>query len=216
MDQLIMCKHCSGFLIRQGTLWHEEGEIIFPQYCKSKEPSSQLHEPDEKERSDTPTPRTDVNLRGSEVREGAPFVEFARTLERELATALDHLTLTGGKLAACQRERDSMRSELAIAFRAIGNWREWPNEAASDHAHVDWQVAARAIIERDALREALVRYNDNARSFFQIANRVATEFSTHELATNFGGFAEATHTMLKETHAITNEARAAIDAARKA
>lgn len=56
--------------------------------------------------------------------------------------------------------------------------------------------------------EALVRYNDNARSFFQIANRIATELGTHALQTNFGAFAETTERMLKETHTLTNDARA--------
>lgn len=61
--------------------------------------------------------------------------------------------------------------------------------------------------------KALVQYNDNARSFFQIANRIATELGTHALQTNFGAFAESTGKMLKETHDITNKARETLSAA---
>lgn len=61
--------------------------------------------------------------------------------------------------------------------------------------------------------KALVQYNDNARSFFQIANRIATELGTHALQTNFGSFAETTSRMLKETHDITNRARDMLAAA---
>lgn len=56
--------------------------------------------------------------------------------------------------------------------------------------------------------EALVRYNGNARSFFQISNRIATDLGTHALGTNFGAFAERTKELLDETHQLTNEARA--------
>ena len=40
--------------------------------------------------------------------------------------------------------------------RACGNFRVFPNEAESDHEHADWLAGARAIIERDQLRTALV------------------------------------------------------------
>ena len=44
------------------------------------------------------------------------------------------------------------RSVFAILCRAVGNWREWPGEAATDHDHPDWLAAARAILERDELK----------------------------------------------------------------
>ena len=67
---------------------------------------------------------------------------------------------------------------------------------------------------RDALemREALVEHNDNASSFFQIANRIATELDTHALGTNFGGFAETTHRMLAKYHEVANKARRSLAA----
>ena len=61
-----------------------------------------------------------------------------------------------------------------------------------------------------AMVRALVDHNDNARSFFQISNRIATELDTHALQTNFGGFAESTERMLKEHHQTTNQARATL------
>ena len=60
--------------------------------------------------------------------------------------------------------------------------------------------------------EALVNHNDNARSFFQIANRVATELGTHALQTNFGAFADTTERMLSKWHQATNDARAMLAA----
>lgn len=71
------------------------------------------------------------------------------------------------------------------------------------------EAALAAAVEREkTMAEALTAHNDNARSFFQIANRIATELGTHALGTNFGGFAETTHGMLTKYHQITNDARA--------
>jgi hypothetical protein len=46
---------------------------------------------------------------------------------------------------------EELSAEFAILSRACGNWRTWPNEVESDHEHPDWKVAAKAIIERNAL-----------------------------------------------------------------
>ena len=44
------CKHCGVEIIHyQGTLWHEKGELLFPQYCKNflyPFASYQKHEPE--------------------------------------------------------------------------------------------------------------------------------------------------------------------------
>lgn len=50
---------------------------------------------------------------------------------------------------------DELSAQFHILSRACGNWRTWPNEVESDHEHPDWKVASAAIIERNALREAL-------------------------------------------------------------
>jgi hypothetical protein len=53
---------------------------------------------------------------------------------------------------------EEARSEFAIACRVIGNWREWPDETVwtgprpPDYEHQDWQVALKAILERNELR----------------------------------------------------------------
>lgn len=111
-------------------------------------------------------------------------------------------------------------------YQQWGDWRHLPYKPASP-AHDKFQVdalytappAAPAAVPDDMVLvpkewiEALVSYNDNARSFFQIANRVATELGTHALQTNFGAFADTTERMLKKTHDITNKARAMLAAA---
>jgi len=58
-----------------------------------------------------------------------------------------------------EKERDALKSQWAIMARACGNWREWPectvSESAPDYTHSDWQAAARAILERNALHEVV-------------------------------------------------------------
>lgn len=54
-----------------------------------------------------------------------------------------------------REDRDRLVREWAVMARACGNWRTWPGKAESDHDHPDWQVAARAICERDKLKEEL-------------------------------------------------------------
>ena len=104
----------------------------------------------------------------------------------------------GGKWPADQSLDDDI-AEAALALEAL----------AARLAAAQEQTEA---LEKDAAkyREALVAHNDNARSFFQIANRIATELGTHALSTNFGAFAEVTHRMLTKYHQITNEARDAL------
>ena len=50
-----------------------------------------------------------------------------------------------------------LEQEWAVMARACGNWRVWPDETREDdHDHPDWQAAARAILERNELRQLLV------------------------------------------------------------
>ena len=71
---------------------------------------------------------------------------------------LEHGFLCGGE---CQhsldrlKELEQLRTEWSIMARACGNWREFNETREKDHLHPDWQVAARAILERDNLRQAL-------------------------------------------------------------
>jgi hypothetical protein len=44
------------------------------------------------------------------------------------------------------------QAEFAILSRACDNWRMWGNVPEDDHAHPDWRVAAKAILERNELR----------------------------------------------------------------
>ena len=93
-----------------------------------------------------------------------------------------------------------------------GMWANTLCDLALQAIHASQEAGQRVSVPLDIL-SALVEHNDNARSFFQIANRVATEFGTHALSTNFGGFAEATHKMLTKWHPETNQARAMLAAA---
>lgn len=70
-------------------------------------------------------------------------------------------------------------------------------------------LASRLERERNALaarvaelEPALLKANDQCRSFFQIANRIATEMGTHAMQTNFGAFTESTKALLDEQHEI--------------
>jgi hypothetical protein len=71
------------------------------------------------------------------------------TLEDMIAAAIND---------AVREAMEKARVEFAILSRACGNWREWPDGAVSkdtpDYAHSDWKAAARAILERNELREA--------------------------------------------------------------
>ena len=65
-----------------------------------------------------------------------------------------------------QAENRQLQSEFAIVSRACGNWREWPEEMitkskdAPDWVHADWQVAARAVIERNEIQAENRRLNE--------------------------------------------------------
>lgn len=50
------------------------------------------------------------------------------------------------------------------------------------------------------LRVALLDANQICRSAWQIANRIATEHSTHEMGTRFGAFSERVHESLERQH----------------
>lgn len=111
--------------------------------------------------------------------------------------AVDRIEFLERELAAAQKERDEERE---AGFQTSAELERTRTELSAERAR------------GDAMREALIRYNDNTRSFFQIANRIATELGTHALQTNFGGFAETTAKLLKDTHELTNAARAALAA----
>ena len=72
----------------------------------------------------------------------------------------------------------------------------------ADHAEVSKALLRRAVEEMDALRAALLDANQICRSAFQISNRIATEYSTNEMGTYFGAFAERTNESLKRQHAV--------------
>jgi regulator of replication initiation timing len=61
------------------------------------------------------------------------------------------------QVAALTAENERLKAEWSIMARACGNWREWPEGAVSkdapDYTHSDWQVAARAILERDQWKQ---------------------------------------------------------------
>lgn len=56
--------------------------------------------------------------------------------------------------------------------------------------------------EAERLRSALLDANQICRSAFQISNRIATEYSTNEMGTYFGAFAERAHESLKRQHEV--------------
>lgn len=56
----------------------------------------------------------------------------------------------------------------------------------------------------DELVAMLLEANDLCRSAFQIANRIATEFSTHELSTAFGPFADRLRESLERQLVVLN------------
>lgn len=57
-----------------------------------------------------------------------------------------------------------------------------------------------AAAELQSLRAALLDANQICRSAWQIANRIATEYSTNEFGTYFGAFSERTHESLMRQH----------------
>lgn len=56
--------------------------------------------------------------------------------------------------------------------------------------------------ERNQLRAALLDANEVCRSAFTIAHRIASQFSTIELGTQFGAFSERAMESLKRQHAV--------------
>jgi hypothetical protein len=57
-------------------------------------------------------------------------------------------------------EEERLRAEWNVMARACGNWREWPSfvkskEPPKDYTDDDWLASARAILERDRLRNVL-------------------------------------------------------------
>lgn len=58
------------------------------------------------------------------------------------------------ELEAAKKEAEELRIEFAVMARACGNWRTFPGQPEGDHDHPDWKCAARAILERDALKSS--------------------------------------------------------------
>lgn len=102
-------------------------------------------------------------------------------------------------------DRDTTREKLAVLTRewavmarACGNWREWPVKPSLDQSHLDWQVAARAILERVELREQLATLREKL------------EGAERELPTLRGARAttiESAAAKLCECFSLTNEPR---------
>ena len=70
--------------------------------------------------------------------------------------------------------------------------------ATEEGRHDSLYLEAAAVIERQ--RAALLDANQICRSAWQIANRIATEYSTNEMGTYFGAFSERAHESLKRQH----------------
>lgn len=74
-------------------------------------------------------------------------------------------------------------------------------EAQAFAAHYSDEVLElRATVE--TLRTALLDANQICRSAFQIAHRIATEYSTNEMGTYFGAFSERAYESLKRQHVV--------------
>ena len=123
--------------------------------------------------------------------------------------------------SALYESSKELRAEIADLKEVLADKRRLAREldvamhgeadAAKQASLCDLVPLAKELREKlERAQAALVHHNDMARSFYQIANRIATEFSTHELATNFGGFADKTEAMLKQHHEVANEARHAL------
>ena len=70
--------------------------------------------------------------------------------------------------------------------------------ATEEGRHGRLYLEAAAVIERQ--RAALLDANQICRSAWQIANRIATEYSTNEMGTYFGAFSDRAHESLKRQH----------------